>query len=262
MSLDQATPYIVSLGWLLLMLGPLLFSQRWLHREIQMVFLLVTRSATFALGLFSLLFFPGVLLHEFSHFIMAQVLMVRTGKFSLIPQLLPGGQLRLGYVETVPTDWVRDALIGAAPLLSGGAVIAYLGSHPLGLTPLALLMEQGQWGAFWQALSGLPQQADFWLWFYLAFAISSTMLPSASDRHAWLPLAVIFVLLFGIALLAGAGPWMIEHLAPPFNRMIQLVTTIFGISLALHLILLMPVLLLRLMIERVTGLRIVSQKPE
>ena len=46
------------------MLGPLLFAQRWLHREIQWVFLLLTRSQAVALGLFSLLFFPGVLLHE------------------------------------------------------------------------------------------------------------------------------------------------------------------------------------------------------
>src|SRR5512145_1583640 len=101
------------------MLGPLLFAQRWLHRETQLVFLLLTRSARLALGLFSLLFFPGVLLHELSHYLMARLLGVRTGRFSLLPELMPDGKLRLGFVETAETDIVRDALIGAAPLISG-----------------------------------------------------------------------------------------------------------------------------------------------
>src|SRR5512142_3077223 len=119
------------------MLGPLLFAQRWLHREIQWVFLLLTRSQALALGLFSLLFFPGVLLHELSHFLMARLLGVRTGRFSLLPSLVEGGKLRLGFVETAEADLVRDALIGAAPLITGGAAVAYLGITHLGLTALA-----------------------------------------------------------------------------------------------------------------------------
>src|SRR5512143_2626739 len=110
------------------MLGPLLFAQRWLHREVQWVFLLITRSPSVSVGLFSLLFFPGVLLHELSHFLMARLLGVRAGRFSLLPSVVEGGKLRLGFVETAETDWVRDALIGAAPLITGGAAVAYLGN--------------------------------------------------------------------------------------------------------------------------------------
>ena len=50
------------LWWLLLMLGPLLLIQPRLHLEIQAVFLLLTRRPALSIGLFSLLFFPGVLL--------------------------------------------------------------------------------------------------------------------------------------------------------------------------------------------------------
>jgi hypothetical protein len=257
-NLDSAWFYLQGLGWLLLMLGPLLFFQRRLHREIQLALLLLTRHPTAALGIFSLLFFPGVLLHEFSHFMMAQLLMVKTGRFSVIPQVLPGGQLRLGYVETVPTDWLRDAMIGAAPLLSGGAAIAYLGGSRLGLAPLVLALEQNSWDSFWNGLAAVPQQADFWLWFYLAFAISSTMLPSSSDRRAWLPLALIFALLAVLALLVGAGPWMLENLAAPLNGIFRLVATIFGISLALHLVLLLPTMLFRRFLMGVTGLVVVE----
>ena len=56
------------------MLGPLLLLQRALHREIQVVFLLITRRPEITVALFSLLFFPGVLLHEGSHYLMAKIL--------------------------------------------------------------------------------------------------------------------------------------------------------------------------------------------
>ncbi len=250
--------YFGGLGWLLLMLGPLLFAQRWLHREIQYVLLLLTRRPALSLSLFSLLFFPGVLLHELSHYLMARLLGVHTGRFSLIPSLVEEGKLRLGYVETAQTDLLRDALIGTAPLITGGAAVAYLGISRLGLVPLAAFIGQADWTGLWLGLSALPERSDFWLWFYLTFAISSTMLPSASDRRAWLPISLVSLGLVGLALLAGAGPWMLEHLAPELDRFLRSLATIFGISLALHLVLLLPFRLLRGLISAVFRMQIVT----
>src|SRR5512139_1205122 len=99
------------LMWLLLILGPLLFVQRRLHRETQAVLLLITRHKEISLALFSLLFFPGVLLHELSHYVTARIFGVRTGRFSLLPTPLPDGRLRLGFVETASVDFIRDAII-------------------------------------------------------------------------------------------------------------------------------------------------------
>ena len=113
------------------------------------------------LGLFSLLFFPGVLLHELSHFLMARLLGVRTGRFSLLPSLMPDGKLRLGYVETDETDLLRDALIGTAPLITGGAAVAYLGISRLGLVPLAAFIEPGQLAGSLAGLAALPQHSRF-----------------------------------------------------------------------------------------------------
>jgi hypothetical protein len=168
------------------------------------------------------------------------------------------GKLRLGYVETAGSDVVRDALIGTAPLLSGGAAVAYLGIYRMGLVPLAAFVGNGDWQGFMQGLRALPAQQDFWLWFYLAFTISSTMLPSASDRRAWLPVILTGIFLLGVALLAGAGPWMLTNLAPWLNRALRSVATIFGISLAMHLALLIPLRLLRELVMRAFGLRLVS----
>lgn len=259
MELEQAWTYFNGLGWLLLMLGPLLLSQRWLHREIQLVLYLITRRQAATLVLFSLLFFPGVLLHESSHYLAARLLGVRTGGFSILPALLPDGKLRLGYVETTPTDVFRDSLIGSAPLITGGGVVAYLGINRLGLVPLAPLIAAGNWNGFWQGLIALPAQTDFWVWFYLAFAVSSTMLPSASDRRAWLPVVLVAVVLVGGALVAGAGPWMLIHMAPWLNRAFQTMATVFGVSLVLQLVILAPFRLLREFILLITRQRLVME---
>jgi hypothetical protein len=176
--------------WFLLALTPLVFLQRLLHREIQAILLIATRHPALTVGLFSLLFFPGVLLHEFSHFLAAKMLRVRTGGFSLIPQVTEDGRLLLGYVETQRTDVVRDSLIGLAPLVAGGLFVAYASVYKLDLLLLWQTFQNGQTVLFLSALQALPRVNDFPLWFYLTFAVSSTMLPSASDRHAWIPCAI------------------------------------------------------------------------
>lgn len=242
--------------WLLILIGPLLFLQRGLHHEIQAIFLILTRRADVSMGLFSILFFPGVLLHEGSHFLMARLLGVRTGRFSLLPRPLPNGRMQLGFVETASTDWVRDALIGAAPLVAGGLFVAYIGVYQLGLPDFWEQARSGNMQSIFQGLSTLYSQPDFWLWFYLTFTISSTMLPSASDRRAWLPLTLVAGVLLGLSLLTGAGPWLLENLAPILNRLLLAVASVFGISVFVHLVLLLPTFTLRHLLAWLTGVKL------
>ena len=244
--------------YLLFLLGPLLILQRSLHRETQAIFLLLTRRTEFAIMLFSLLFFPGVFLHETSHYLTARLLGVRTGKFSLVPRVQPGGRLQLGYVETASSDWLRDALIGAAPLLAGGCVVAYIGLFHLGLPAIWAPLVAGNVSAALSAIPTLLHQPDFWLWFYLGFVVSSTMFPSPSDRRAWVPLTLVIVALFAFSLLVGAGPWMAQHLATPFNRLLLGVDVVLGISVFIHLVLVPPLYGTRILLSRLTGLQVVG----
>lgn len=247
---------LLNLGWLLLSAGLLLILQRSLHRQIQGVFLLLTRNPGVTQVLFALLFFPGVLLHELSHYLMARLLGVRTGRFSLIPVAIDAQRLQLGYVETAQTDLARDALIGMAPLLSGGGLIAYIGWTRFGLPGLWTDLRLGDFGALEQALHAVYRHPDFWLWLYLAFVISSTMLPSRSDRRAWLPAGVLVISLVLISLLVGAGPWLMTNLALPVNAALRSAAFVFSVSTAVHLLLLLPIFLVRLLLERLSGLRI------
>lgn len=222
------------------MLLPLVFLQRFLHREIQVVILLITRNLQLTLAIFSILFFPGVFLHEGSHFLMAKILRVRTGKFSVFPKPLPNGKLQMGYVEVEKTDFIRDSLIGLAPIIAGTLFIAYVGIVRLQLDTLWDVLRNGQTELFWLGVGLLPTITDFYLWFYLTFAISSTMLPSESDRHAWLPLGIWIIVLFALAILSGAGTWLLENLAPFFDNLLDSVALLFGFSNLVHITLLFP----------------------
>ncbi|HHY89486.1 MAG TPA: hypothetical protein GYA06_11265 [Chloroflexi bacterium] len=242
----------------LLCLLPFYAAQRWLHRELQAVFLTLTRRPDAALGLFALFLFPGVLLHEVSHWAAARLLGVPTGRISLIPRALPGGRLRLGYVQTAQTNLVKDALIGLAPFLTGAPLTGWIAGSRLGLAPLWDLALQGDWAAVRAALPLVTQQPDFWVWFYLAVCISSTMLPSPSDRRAWLPLAGATLAAGAAAAAAGAGTWMSLHLAPALDTFLSNLAAVLAGSLLVHLALALPVTALRVALGRVFRLRVVS----
>jgi len=253
----MSLPGLQSLLYLLFLIPPLLFLQRNLQREIQSVFLLLTRQPEISMALFSLIFLPGVLLHESSHFIMAHLLGVPTGRFSLIPRKVANGRLQLGYVETASTDFFRDSLIGGAPLLAGGLLVAFIGVSQLELDSLWGAFMQGQAGAVRSALKSILDLPDFWLWFYLVFAISSTMLPSPSDRRAWLPLITIFTIIIAVMLLLGAGAWVLSQFGSTINTALDAVAIVVGITLMIHLLVLPPVWLVRKIISRLTGYQVV-----
>jgi hypothetical protein len=244
------------LFWFILMLIPLIFIQRFLHREIQAVMLIITRNPQLTIGLFSVLFFPGVALHELSHFLVAKLLFVPTGSFSLVPQTLKDGRLQLGYVETQQTDVARDSLIGAAPLFAGGLFVAYAAIYHLHLLPLWDVLRNGQFDLFWLGITLLPQVKDFYVWLYLTFAVSSTMIPSISDRYAWTTLGLVIGILLGLALLAGAGPWMLAYLAPSLNNFLTSAATVFALSVIVHAIMVPLFMLIHRLLTRMTGMDI------
>lgn len=246
-----------SLLYLLLLFLPLLYLPRFLQREIQSIFLLITRQPEISMVLFSLLFLPGVFLHETSHFLMARLLNVKTGRFSLIPKKLENGRLQLGYVETASTDFVRDAIIGAAPLFIGSLVIGLIGVSRLEFNALWGSLAQGQANSFRMAVKSILDQPDFWVWFYLVFTISSTMMPSSSDRKAWLPLFILIGVFSGLVLLFGAGPWLFSHMGSAIQSALNAIIIIFGITVFVHLFLFPPVWLVRRLLSRLTGYQVV-----
>ena len=246
-----------SLGWFLVGVIGLALLQRRLHQEIQSVLFLITRRIDIALAVFSILFLPGVLLHEVSHYLTARLLRVPVGRFSIIPQSLPDGRLRMGYVETAQTDFIRDALIGAAPLIAGSLFVAYAGFVHLEFSTLWDQFASGDLNSIAGALSQAVAQPDFWIWFYVIFVVSSTMFPSESDRRAWGPILLTLAIFLGLLLIAGAGPWLWENLGSAMLRLLHTLALIFILSALVHLLLWPPCWLMRRFLERILRLKVV-----
>ena len=243
-------------GWLLLMLLPLVYLERWVHRHLQGVWLLILRHEESATIIYSILMLPGVVLHEGSHWLAATLLGVRAGRFSVVPERLPNGTLRLGYLETDKPDLFREALIGVAPLITGTATIIFAGYARLGLGPVGDALAHTDLVGALEKLLALTQAQDFWLWLYLVFAVSNSMLPSASDRRAWLPVALMALAIVGVVVYLGLGTAMVEAFGGMLEAALRALAAAFTITVGIDLCLAPCIWLVEQGLMKLTGLRL------
>lgn len=189
---------------------PLYLMQRWINRHLQGLGLLFSGDSDSAIMIYFLILLPGIVLHELSHWLTALLLRVPVGKLSLWPKKKRGGQVRLGSVAIGRTGPLRASLIGVAPLVVGSAVILLVGQLVLGTSNLGHLLLYGTWGDLWRELVAYWRVPDFFLWLYLIFTITNTMVPSESDRTAWpmmglflASVTVVFVLVGGLSVVTA-----------------------------------------------------------
>jgi hypothetical protein len=230
--------------WTLLFITALfLVVARYLHHQLQGLLFVLFSDRKKALFLYAFLFFPGVLIHEGSHFLAAKISGVPTGKFSLVPEILPGNKFRFGYVQTAKKDFFRNFFIGTAPLIFGCLCLWGVGSYLFAGT--GFLTEKPYLGELYPMFLMLFSSPINMLLGYLLFVISSMMFPSVADRKTWLPVGIISGVFLVVLLLTGnieIFNFIFRILGDLFNRLIW----IFGLSLFLHLLGLFPVGLLRL----------------
>jgi hypothetical protein len=226
---------LVPLLFLLVTLVPMLFLNRWISRHIQGLGLLVANNGNAAVILYFVIMLPGILVHELSHWLMARLLGLRTGKLSIGPSRTGRGKVRLGSVRVSRADPLRESLVGVAPLLAGCALVLLLGSLVFDLGALLNAFTARQAGAFLGILASSLKAADFWLWLYIIFAVSNAMLPSESDRQAWLPLALFLGGLTLVLLIIGWAPRMPAGLVISAAQVANYLALAFLITLVIDL---------------------------
>lgn len=241
---------------LVVILVLLVLSERWINRHLQGIWLLIFRDPDVAMITYSLTMLPGVLLHEASHWVSATVLGVRTGRFSVFPERTADGHLRLGFVETERTDVVREALIGAAPLLAGATILGWVGAQLLGLGAIGVALAQGDLAGALVRLPTVFGAPDAWLWLYLLFAIGNAMLPSRSDQRAWLPALGLVIVLLGILTWAGFGGLLSDWLAAPALAATVALAGALSVALFINALALPLIWLLEVVLVRLTGLKV------
>jgi len=192
------------LGEFFLVLGMLWLADRWLHRNLQGMMLLLANDKEVALWLYAILLFPGVLLHEVSHALVAALLGVNIGRIHLLPRRV-GKLIQLGYVPVEQTDFVRASLIGVAPLFCGGAVIVLIGYWVFGSAGVMEALSAGNWALALQNFAMSFKTPDVWIWAYLIFAIGNTMLPSKSDTHAWPTFGIVVGIFVAVLAFINGG---------------------------------------------------------
>jgi len=234
--------------------------QKLLHREIQYIFLIIFRNPTLVIALFSLLLLPGVLIHEVSHLISAIILRVKVLKFSIVPRSLRNGQLRMGYVETKRTDFIRDSIIGIAPLIAGLLLIATIANNFLGFKNFNSTFITSKNQLIFPILENFMTQNDLGIWLYLCFCISSTMIPSAADRQSWKNVIFGLAIIIIILVLFGTGDWLLNSVTLQFERWLIRITFIILISLLIHLVIFIPLLVTRFIISKATGIQVLKNR--
>lgn len=261
---ESLMPFI----WVAAALLLLIIMQRWIHAHLHGLSLLITGRPQWAVALYAIVLFPGVLLHEVSHWLMATILGVRTGSMSLIPRLKPDGSVQLGYVEYYKGQTlgpVRESLIGGAPLIAGTAVILLIAYHIFGVTTLAAAIQTGSIDTLTLALSDIFATNDILVWLYLLFAISNAMLPSPSDRRAWPAFLLIMAALATTLFLLGLDDEIIEGLAGPGATLFGYLGTSLSMAIGINILFMLLIATLEAIISRIRGVNVIygsSEPPE
>ena len=159
---------------------------RWFGRRLQGLVFLLSGDRDVVLYAYFFLLLPGTLVHELSHMIAAGILGVKVGALSLKPKVASQGVAQFGAVRLERTDFLRESVIGLAPLLVGTCLILLIARWRFQLDPKVAWRFEDPCSLLYQAL----RSEDAWIWIYLMAAIGNAMLPSSSDRRSWVPLAI------------------------------------------------------------------------
>ena len=138
--------------------------------------------------LISLIFLPGTIIHEFSHFFAAMFLFLPVKEIRIFPQF-ENNQIKLGHVLYAKKDFLRGILVGMAPFF--GALFLFFGLSFFKLFPNKNL--------------GLNIAL-----IYLIFTVSSVMFSSKQDL-------VDIVYLIPFLLFLWIIIYIFQPLIPSFN---------------------------------------------
>lgn len=230
--------------FLVVLLISLFFLSRLLNSSLFLLFYLITHSRNTSITTTSLILFPGTIVHELAHLFTAEILGVRTGKLSLIPEIIDEQSIQAGSVQVAKTDPLRRTFIGLAPLLIGIIVVTLLSSTLTSKFP-----------DFWLQL----QQPEPWknasiylflLLGYLLFAIVNNMFPSKEDMNGVSPILILLGFFLIVAYVVGVRFTLDGRALYYYTAITNAVTHYLAIVIGINIVLLILVRGTLLLIRR------------
>ena len=224
---------------------------RWIAKHLLLCGYALTHNQKGAVLIHAVLILPGTILHELSHWLACKLLGVQTMGISIFPSLDAQVNGVRGWVKSngYQVGAVRRSLIGAAPLFSGSLVLLLIGHVLFGIPDLVSATDNGDWAAVVSLVEASWQVPWFGWWFYLAFAVANSMVPSAADQESW---PVVLTLTAGIALLlvlVGLHEWLAWVFLGPLSRLALYLALAFTLATAVNLIIMLALGLVELLLR-------------
>lgn len=239
---------------MLLALIPLIGLERWIARHLQGVFLLLFRSPDVALVLYSMVMLPGTVLRHVSQLLAATLLGIRTRRISFIPELKSDGTSRLGFLETDMLDIPREMVIGATPLIAGATAIVFISYQFLEISTIINALDHNDLGSATKSILQIWRiPRDAWLWLYIIFAVSNSMIPT---RNHWPHALVMFALAGGVLFYAQFTSAFISDLAQLVDAALSALALGFALTAGLNLLLVPLIWLVERALTGLTGWRL------
>lgn len=234
--------------------------QRWLHQHLFKVGWLITQDFQTTTILYYTLFLPGVLLYEVVYWLAASVLNVRAEGSLKWPEKQEIGELRLNFVRLAKkVNPFKLAIITSTPLVTGIALLWLISNNVLDIRGTFEAASAGSTSVNFianisAAIGALVAKPDFWIWFYVMFAIGNTLLPNSQALRGWRVLLPILIVSITVLVLLGAADeiFLAALTGPLANGLVVLGTTLLTL-LAADGAVIGTLSLIENSIERVTG---------
>ncbi len=182
---------------------------------LQLFYLLerVTRNRDFVFSVLAVVFLPGTIVHEMSHFLAAIVLLLPVGEIRIMPEW-EKNHIQFGRVTYGKKDIIRSILVGIAPFFGALGFFWFLGAFRLFPSDNPLLT----------ILLG-----------YFVFAVSANMFSSRQDLVDLVYIVPIAVIAWVFVYVTGISLAIPSSFISNVSLLLQTVNFYITISLGLHI---------------------------
>lgn len=237
------------------MLAMLRRLEGWLHQHIFKVGWLVTKQLQTTTILFYAFFLPGIVLHEFTYWLVAGLLNVRAERALEWPKKQEVAELKLNFVRLAPkTGPLRLAVITASPSIAGVLLIWLIANTVINVQEAASSLQSGFLTDISEMVNRLTATPDFWLWIYLVFTIANTLTPGNPEHlRGWrLILPAIGAALLVLVFLGAADEVLVNALIS-LNATVNSLSGTLAFIIAVDLFMVAVLGMIEAVIERLTG---------